>query len=531
MEPHGESSSTRAGEVVRTALEGSEADWEALWPGEEGQALRGWCRETAGLLARSDQEMAALLHGLRGGFIPPGPAGSLLMGQTQTLPTGRNFFGLDVTRLPTQAAWAAGRDLADRLLRKYLSDEGSFPRTVGLSLWSSDGFKSDGEVCCQILYLMGFKPVWEGDGQCRKVEPLPLAELLLDGNPRPRVDVVVQTSSLVRDMLPNFIDLIDRAALAASELDEDLQNNHIRAHTLERLAALEEEMEGQSAGLFRRAGYRVFSARPGSHTLGVGLVLDASAWNERTELAEAYIEHGGYALGSGDDHGQLAQDHFAAMLAQVDVTAMRQYSPEYDLTGCGCYASFLGGMAVAAEALSGKKARLYWMDDPSAGKPQVRDFRESLEASARAKVLNQNWIEAMKKEGFQGAARVMAQVSSLFKWSATTGQVEGRILDALAGKLILDRYNLAWLRQENPYALEEITRRLLEAASRGLWSPDPEVLARIQSASLDVEGDMEESMGRVEGEFQGSQVEVLTADQVEKWQRGWRLEDRSASGK
>ena len=363
------------------------------------------------------------------------------------------------------------------------------------------------------------------------MEPLPLEELLLDGDPRPRIDVVVQTSSLVRDMLPNFIDLIDRAALAASELDESPRDNHIRAHTLERLAALQEEMGGASAGLLRRAGYRVFSARPGSHTLGVGLVLDASAWNERSELAETYIEHGGYALGSGDEHGELAPDHFAALLAQVDVTAMRQYSPEYDLTGCGCYASFLGGMAVAAEALSGKKARLYWIDDPSAGQVEVRDFKESLEASARAKVLNQNWIEAMKKEGFQGAARVMAQVSSLFKWSATTEAVEGRIMDALAGKLILDQENLAWLRQENPFALEEITRRLLEAASRGLWSPDPEVLARIQSASLEVEGDMEEAMGQVEGEFQGSQVEVLTAAEVDKWQKGWRLNPKEATGK
>ena len=520
----------RAAEVVRSALKRSEADWEALWPGEEGSSFREWCRKIAGLLARSHEEMAALLHGLDGGFIPPGPSGSLLLGQTQALPTGRNFFGLDVTRLPTRAAWAGGQDLADRLLRKYLEDGGEFPRTVGLSLWSSDGFKSDGELCCQILHLMGFKPVWDGDGRCRKVEPIPLDGLLLDGNPRPRIDVVIQTSSLVRDMLPNFIDLIDKAALAASDLDEPTEKNHIRAHTLERMAALKKELGEQSAGLFRSARYRVFSARPGSHTLGVGLVLDASAWNERSELAETYVEHGGYALGSDGDHGELAPDHFAALLSKVDATAMRQYSPEYDLTGCGCYASFLGGMAVAAESLSGKKARLYWMDDPSGGESEVRDFRESLEASARAKVLNQNWIEVMKKEGFQGAARVMAQVSSLFKWSATTEAVEGRILDAVAGKLILDRDNLDWLRQENPFALEEITRRLMEAASRGLWSPDPEVLARVQSAALAVEGDMEESMGRVEGEFQGSQVEVLTADQVEKWQKGWHMEPRAASG-
>jgi cobaltochelatase CobN len=51
-------------------------------------------------------------------------------------------------------------------------------------------------------------------------------------------------------------------------------------------------------------------------------------------------------------------------------------------------------------------------------------------------------------------------------------------------------------------------------------------LAHVQSAALEVEGDMEEIMGEVDGEFQGSKVEVLTAGDVEKWKLGWRVGDR-----
>ena len=513
----------RALETVRAAIDDDPAAWEARWPGRAGETFRRWCGDIADRLRLADREIAVLLHGLDGGFIRPGPSGSLLLGQTNALPSGRNFYGLDITRLPTKAAFDRGVDLADQLLDKYLTEEGRFPKSVGVSLWSSDGFKSDGELCCQILYLIGFKPVWQADGQSLDVEPIPLDQLLFNGRSRPRIDVVVQTSSLVRDMLPNFIDLIDRAVTAAAQLDEPVERNYVKAHTDQRLAELAAESGEQSDHLFRRASYRVFSARPGAYTLGVGLMLDASAWNDRSELAETYIDQGGCALGANGTGGQAEQDQFAALLGRVEVTTMRQYSPEYNLTGCGCYASFLGGMTAAVETLSGRRTKLYWIDEPSAEQTQVNDFKDSLDASIRAQALNQAWLETMKREGFQGAAQVMNQVNSLFKWAASTEQVDDSLFDALAGKLIVDQANLNWLRRENPYALEEITRRLLEAQSRGLWTADEDLLARVQAAVMAIEGDMEESMGVVEGEFQGSQVDVITADQVDKWRPGWRL--------
>lgn len=37
---------------------------------------------------------------------------------------------------------------------------------------------------------------------------------------------------------------------------------------------------------------------------------------------------------------------------------------------------------------------------------------------------------------------------------------------------------------------------------------------------------MEEVMGNVDGEYQGSKVEVLTAADVKKWDMGWRIGNR-----
>jgi len=80
--------------------------------------------------------------------------------------------------------------------------------------------------------------------------------------------------------------------------------------------------------------------------------------------------------------------------------------------------------------------------------------------------------------------------------------------------------------RRNPYGLEEMTRRLLEAHSRGLWQADAELLQEVQTAALLVEGDMEERIGEVSEAFQGSRVEVLTARDVAKWRPVWRLKDR-----
>jgi cobaltochelatase CobN len=438
--------------------------------------------------------------------------------------------------MPTRAAWEVGKVLADNLLRKYLKDEDRFPESVGISLWSIDAFKSDGEVFSQALALMGIQPVWLESGRVCGIEPIGLDDLTLtleDGSvvQRPRVDVLIQTSSILRDMVPHFADLMDEAAVMAGELDEPLELNAIRKHTLEQIEELRQELGERLPveSLHRMASFRVFSSAPGACGTGVGLALDASAWNDEADLAETYINWSGFAYGSdkvgqtGRISGMEAQQVFASQLKKLDVTYMRQYSPEYDLVDCSCYTGCLGGMSVAAKAVSGQRARIYFADKNTDDDHSVRDFAEDLEASVTSKLLNENWIEDRQQEGYQGAGEVASRVNTLFKWSATTESVAGWVFDRVVSTYIQDQERLEWLRRENPYGLEEMTRRLMEAQSRGLWTPAEDIFIAVQEAALLIEGDMEENIGEVIEEFQGSKVEVMTADDVEKWQPKWKL--------
>jgi cobaltochelatase CobN len=502
-------------------------------PGAEVGEFTAWARGVAGLVNESSREIPQILKGLSGGYLEPGLAGSVYQGKTQALPTGRNFFAMDPRALPTPAAWQVGCELAGQLLRKYWCEEGRFPESVGQNLWSMDAFISDGEVLSQILCLMGVRPVWDSRGTAKGVEAIDLSELfveLKDGAmPRPRVDVLVQTSGIVRDMLPNFLELIDQAVELVGGLDEPEEENYILKHNRQRLNELKEESHKGLIDdkLKRLACCRIFSSPPGSYGIGVGLALDASAWQDEADLAEVYVNWGGYAYGGGE-YGREARQAYAGHLANLDLTYMKQYSAEYDLVDCGCYASYQGGMAQAASAIGGKKTKLYWSSNPVGGETRVDDFSTGLKAALGAKLFNPAWLSEMKKHGYQGAAEVSGKVNNLFKWSATSKEVDKEVFDGVVQRFLRDADTLAWLRQNNPHALEELTRRLLEAQSRGLWQAGSDDLGLVQTAALSVEGDLEESMGQVEEEFQGADVEVLTAGDVEKWRPGWTFKPKGA---
>ncbi|WP_269850557.1 hypothetical protein [Methanosarcina horonobensis] len=62
-----------------------------------------------------------------------------------------------------------------------------------------------------------------------------------------------------------------------------------------------------------------------------------------------------------------------------------------------------------------------------------------------------------------------------------------------------------------------MARRLLEAQSRGLWDPDPELLEELKNSYLEIESWIEELAG--EGEFQGGAVDIVSFEDVPDWDK------------
>ena len=518
-------------DVVTAILDETDVrDGMAPGIGRLAPGLKRWCREMAAGIARAGDETGSLLRALDGEYVDAGLAGSPSSGKMDVLPSGRNFFAADIMTLPTDAAREVGRNLADQLLARFYREEGRFPESIGLSLWSSDAFKSDGETLAQIFHLLGVMPVRQTNGRVNNIRVIPVEELVVDIDgermKRPRVDATIETSSILRDMVPHFIVLIDKAVAAVSGLEEPMEVNFVRKHTLEQLARLQVELaeEMEESLLQRMALFRVFSSAPGTYGSGVGLMLDASAWESQSDLGEAYINQTGFAYtGAQLDAGRRAHNLLADQLSRIDVTCIKQSSAEYDALDCSCYASSAGGMTSAALSLSGKKPKTWWIDSTLPGENDIRDFRDEIDRSTRAKLFNRDWIERMKEFGFKGAQSFAAQVNTLFKWSSTTGEVENRIFNGVAETYVADAENREWLREQNPYALEEITRRLLEAEARGLWRASDDLLEEVRMAALTLEGDLEERIGDVDEDFQGSRVDVFTRNDVDLWKTEWKM--------
>ncbi|AFM28047.1 cobaltochelatase subunit CobN [Desulfomonile tiedjei] len=454
-------------------------------------------------------EVGSLLNGFDGGYIEPGPSGLITRGRSDILPTGRNFYSLDPQRVPTTSAWEIGKKLADRTVEKYLNDEGHYPETIAFYWQCTDIMWSDGEGMAQMMYLLGTRPIWRNNGRLKGFDVIPLEEL-----GRPRIDVTIRVSGITRDNFPSTIDVLDEIVQAVAMLDEPLDQNYVRQHTLERL-------NGSSiddAEAVRAATYRIFASMPGTYQAGTQLAVYASAWKTEKDLSDVFLYWNGYAYGK-DVFGEAAHRSLADNLKTVDVTFNKTVTDEYDLTGCCCYFGTHGGMINAARVLSGKNIQNYYGDTREQDRVSVRTLTEEMRRIARGKILNPKWIEGMKEHGYKGAGEISKRVGRVYGWQATAKAVDDSVFDDIARTFMMNEENRKFFEENNPWALEEIARRLIEAAERELWNPAPDVKEALKELYVEIEGWIEERMGDVKGDFQGGSIDIITSEEVENWKR------------
>ncbi|WP_342655540.1 cobaltochelatase subunit CobN [Pseudomonas sp. F3-2] len=426
-------------------------------------------------------EMRGLLDALSGRFVPAGPSGAPSRGRLDVLPTGRNFFSVDVRNLPTMTAWRIGFKLANLLLERHLQDNGDYLRQLGLSVWGTATMRTGGDDIAQAMALMGVRPVWAtGSQRVDDFEILPLS--LLD---RPRVDVTLRVSGFFRDAFANLIKLFDAAVQAVAALDEPDDMNPLAARVREERRQLEREgVTAEQAA--KQAGWRIFGAKPGAYGAGVQNAVDGRLWQTRADLAEVYLNWGGYAYGTNDE-GTPARDGFARRLSQVQAVVQNQDNREHDLLDSNDYYQFQGGMLAAVESLAGTKVASYHGDHSQPDLPKIRTLKEELNRVVRSRAANPKWIEGVKRHGYKGAFEMAATVDFLFAFDATTELIDDHQYALLADAYLLDPATRAFIQQHNPDALRDMTERMLEAQQRGLWQEPGEYREALENLLLDIE--------------------------------------------
>ncbi len=437
------------------------ADWE------QSDAVLAELEETIrpSVTACGEAEISAILTALGGKFVEPGPSGAPTRGRLDVLPTGRNFYSVDNRTVPTPAAWTLGEKSAGLLVQRHLQDHGSWPKSIGLSVWGTSNMRTGGDDIAQALALIGTKPKWDASSwRVNGFEIIPLAAL-----GRPRVDVTLRISGFFRDAFPAQIDLFDSAIRAVGALEEESEDNPIAARMQaekDELVALGVDAEDAS----RRAGFRVFGSKPGAYGAGLQALIDEKLWDERADLAESYINWGGYAYGGGAE-GAERPDTFRKRLSAIEAVVHNQDNREHDLLDSDDYYQFEGGMTAAVEEMSGSRPKVYHNDHSRPERPVVRTLEEEIGRVVRSRVVNPKWISGVMRHGYKGAFEIAATVDYMFAFSATTGAVRDHHFQLAYDAYIGDETVRDFLQSANNAALKEISARFCEAIDRGLWTP------------------------------------------------------------
>jgi len=459
----------------------SAADFESVGA-ESSQVLQRLREQIAPLLdACGAAEMHGLLAALSGRFVPAGPSGAPSRGRLDVLPTGRNFYSVDVRNLPTPTAWRIGVQAADRLLERHLQDHGDHLRQLGLSMWGTATMRTGGDDMAQALALMGVRPVWQaGSQRVERFEVMPLAQL-----GRPRVDVTLRVSGFFRDAFSNLIRLFDDAVQAVVYLDEPEEMNPLSARVWRESLTLQDSGLDEHEAR-KQAGWRVFGSKPGAYGAGVQNAIEERLWQTREDLAEVYLNWGGYAYGAHSE-GAPARAQFAERLGQMQAVLHNQDNREHDILDSNDYYQFQGGMLAAVETLRGAKVASYHGDNSQPDTPRIRTLKEELNRVVRARAANPKWIDGMKRHGYKGAFELAATIDYLFAFDATSELVDDHQYALLTDAYLLDKSTRDFIQQHNPGALQDILERLLEAQQRGLWQEPGEYREALENLLIDSE--------------------------------------------
>ena len=452
----------------------------SLVASDVSQVLLFACNQLVPNLEQTSDEIEHLLDALEGKYIPAGPAGAPTRGMAHILPTGRNFYAVDPRALPSQAAWRVGQQLAREAIERFRKEEGKYPEMMGLSVWGTSQMRTHGDDIAEAFAFLGVQPDWSP--QSRRLEGVTVIPLEQLG--RPRVDVTLRISGFFRDAFPHLIEIFDHAVSLVVQLDEPLDQNFPRKHYLADLESNKEMPEHEAEA---QARYRIFGSKPGSYGAGILPLIETGNWTGDEDFARAFLAWGGYAYGKGSD-GVEAQPIFAARLKSIQVALHNQDNREHDIFDSDDYFQFHGGMIASIRALTGAQPKAYFGDSSRPDAAQVRDLREEALRVYRSRVVNPKWIESIKRHGYKGGLELAATVDYVFGFDATAHIVPDFVYEGLAQHYALSPEIRDFLGASNPWALNAIAERLLEAARRELWeTPTPELLDALRSVLLESE--------------------------------------------
>lgn len=434
--------------------------------------------------ASAERELENLVRALAGRYVPSGQ-GNDPVRNPESLPTGKNFYAFDPSKIPSPKTYELGSKLAEEFVENYLKEKQKYPEKVAFVLWAVETIRHEGLMEAKIMHLLGVKPLWDERGRVIGLTLIPKEELK-----RPRIEVVLTISGLYRDLFSNLVRLLDRAIQMVMEGEEEQnlvrQSKEKLKEALLRLGLKEEMAEKLSR-------VRIFSTAPGNYGTRLDTVISASgSWERDTEVAEVYLRHMSYPYGAGfwgeevkDEGGKPLQIMlFSKVLSGTEVAIHSRATKVFATLDNDDYFQYLGGLSLAIRALDGKAPDAFIAELSEPGRARLVTLARFMGQEMKTRYLNPSWIEAMLKEGYAGARFVDKVVEHLFGFQVTNPEVvDSKVWQAFYEVYVEDKYGLrikeAFAKAKNLYAYQSILGRMLEAVRKGYYQAEREVLERL----------------------------------------------------
>ena len=444
---------------------------------------------TSRITASAPRELGSLMNALDGKFIPAGTGNDPLRNPA-SLPTGKNFYSFDPSRIPAKETYGTGCKLAEELIDGYRKKhDGRYPDKIAVNLWSTECIRHEGIMESQILSLLGVTPVWDTYGKVKGVEPVPSPLLK-----RPRIDVVMVPSGLYRDVFPHLMLLLDSAVQLVKRIDE--ADNYVRQHILAARKILMDEGVADTLLAEKLASVRMFSVPPGAYGAGIADITEASGtWDNERQVADVWFNRMGHLYGQGfwgekpeEADPSLPRDFsislFRKTLSGTRAVVHSRSSNVFAALDNDDFFQYLGGTAMAVRAVDGKTPEVMVtnLSDPSSMGQETLD--KFIGREMKTRYLNPKWIGEMLDEGYAGARFVNKVVTNLWGWQVTVPEaVDENKWRQMYETYVEDKYDLD-IREKfreagNLYAYQGVLARMLETIRKDYWHPGEATVNRL----------------------------------------------------
>ncbi len=430
------------------------------------------------LLESPQLEMASMMNALNGGYVAPSPGGDVIS-NPNTLPTGRNLFGVNTEACPSEQAWEKGKALAENTIKMYRERHNdSIPRKVSYTLWSSEFIETEGATIAQCLYMLGVEPIRDAFGRVTDIRLIPSKEL-----GRPRIDVVVQTSGQLRDLAASRLFLLSRAVKMAAEAKDDKFDNMVADGVKEAEKILVEK--GVSPKNAREMStYRVFGGLNGNYGTGIqGMTMAGDKWEKESELADTYINNMGAYYGSEDNWEEATQFAFEAALSRTDAVIQPRQSNTWGALSLDHVYEFMGGMNMAVRNVTGKDPDAYLSDYRNRNNAKMQEVKEAIGVESRTTLFNPTYIKEKMQGGASDANTFAELIQNTYGWNVMKPEaIDNEMWNEIYDTYVQDKHELGtrqFFETKNPAALQEMTAVMMETARKGYWKASDSQLRNI----------------------------------------------------